>query len=49
MEKPPTHVTINVFKDADQLKSYSEKWNEAEFKNIVKSQFKKSYINKVLG
>jgi len=49
MEKPPTHVTINVFKDADQLKSYSEKWNEAEFKNIVKSQFKKSYINKVLA
>ncbi|MEK9741363.1 MAG: hypothetical protein VW262_09275 [Flavobacteriaceae bacterium] len=49
MEKPPTHVTINVFKDADQLKSYTENWNETEFRTIVRSQFKNSYINKILG
>ncbi len=49
MENPPTHVTINVFRDADQLNSYSQNWNEAAFKTILRSHFKKSHINKVLA
>ena len=49
LENPPNYVTINVYKDQDQIDAYGKNWSLENLKKAARTKFKSSEINRVLN